>query len=157
MPTAKDGSKHHSFGRAKLHDDMEADKKAPAKAKPAEAEPKGKAAMGEHAEPDGDEAGKGTMDDEPDSEMPIEDHVAEHGPAEATEHMIGKDGMHHVRSHHQGQKHKSRHNTPEEAHAHMGKAMGMGMENPDAMGEGGAAMPEPAGAPSGGGSIPGLA
>lgn len=56
----------------------------------------------EHEEPDGDE-------------QPIEDSVAEHGPAEHME-------MH---THHaDGHVHKSKHHDAESAHDHVGKAFG---------------------------------
>jgi hypothetical protein len=155
MPVARDGSKHHSMGRAKLHDEIHG--KGGSKfqdggggAKVAEEPAKG--AASEHEEPDQDEGGKG-MEAMPDTETPIEEHVSEHGPAEAHQHVVGKDGMHHVLTHHGGSKHKSRHNSPEEAHAHIGKAMGM-----EAAAEPmGPEAPEAAGAPAGGGGIPGLA
>lgn len=149
MPVAADGTKHHSFSRAKFHDDMAADKKAEGM-KPAAKPMAAKGSAGEE-EPAGGEAEN--MESMPDTETPIEEHVEQHGPADEMHHKVGADGMHHVMSHHGKMKHKSRHDTHEEAHAHIGKAMGMGGGADEKMPMG-ANEPEAAGAPSGG--IPGL-
>jgi hypothetical protein len=154
MPSAADGSKHHSFGRAKLHDDMESDKKAKAGPKSMEApkkESKGEAApkaKGE-AEAGGEPENMETM---PDTPATIEAHVSQHGPADEVHHKIGADGMHHVLSHHGGQAHKSVHGTHEDAHHHIGKAMGM-MGGATADGGGMSPVAPP---PAGGGGIPGM-
>ena len=154
MPHAKDGSGHASFGRAKLHDDMEADKKSHAGPKSMEApkkESKGEAAP----KPKGESEGGGeheNMETMPETPTPIEQHVSQHGPADEVHHRIGNDGQHHVLSHHGGQTHKSVHPTHEAAHHHIGAAMGV---MPGATADGGGmspAAPEPAAA----GGIPGM-
>lgn len=63
-----------------------------------------------------DDGNKGSGHEEPDGdEQPIEDSVAEHGPAEHVEmHTHHSDG--HV--------HKSKHHDAESAHEHVGKAFG---------------------------------
>jgi hypothetical protein len=131
MPIAKDGSKHHSFGRASLHDSMAADKAEPVK-KMAGGSP-GRA-MAKDSQPN------------PDAELPeespedIHDVVAEHGPAvEIHSHHDHEAGMHHVTSHHGEHKHghedgagfthHSKHATHEDAHRHMGHALGVSAEH----------------------------
>lgn len=60
------------------------------------------------------------------SEMPIQDVVAEHGPAT---HMFSEhteDGNHHVHSVHGKKHHHSDHESHGAAHQHMGEAMGTG-------------------------------
>jgi hypothetical protein len=153
MPEAKDGSKHHSFGRAKLHDDMESDRKAKAGPKSMEApkkESKGEAEPKAKGEAEGGEDNMETM---PETPTPIEQHVQQHGPADEVHHKIGGDGMHHVLTHHGGQKHKSVHGTHDEAYAHMGKAMGA-MAGPLQADGGGMSPVAPP--PAGGGGIPGM-
>ncbi len=152
-PMAKDGSKHHSFGRAKLHDDMSEDKKSHAGPKSMEAPKKESKGEAEPKEPKESEAGgeHENMEAMPETPTPIEQHVSQHGPADEVHHKIGGDGMHHVMSSHGGQKHKSIHGTHEEAHAHMGKAMGAGAMMAD-----GGGMSPVAPLPATGGGIPGM-
>lgn len=83
-----------------------------------EEKPKGKPA----AEPTEQKGGEQDV-----SAQPIESVVQEHGPAEEV-HMQHGEGGHHVHSKHGGKSHHSDHASPEEAHAHMGKAMGMAAE-----------------------------
>lgn len=154
MPEAKDGSKHHSFGRAKLHDDMEADKKAHAGPKSMEAPKKeSKGEVRKEAKAEGEtpehEAKEQDMETMPDTPMSIEEHVGQHGPSDHTIHKMGADGMHHTLSHHGGMKHKATHSTPEEAHGHMAKAMGI------QLGDGGGLSPA-APQPAATGGIPGM-
>lgn len=151
MAMAKDGSKHHSFGRAKLHDDMNADKEAESKPKPKAMADGGGGAAADPAPAEPGAAGE--MESMADSPESIHDVVSEHGPAEEVHHKVGADGQHHVLTHHGKHKHKSSHMDHQSAHQHMGHAMGMGGESggmPNA--------PEPAGAAmgGGGGGIPGL-
>jgi hypothetical protein len=122
MATAKDGSKHHSNTRARMHDEK-MDEEGKKKAKPAdEHEPKGdkepKAAKpGNHAEPDGDEG--------MDSQEPIEDVVAQHGPADKMEmNADPASGAMKMTTHHGGMKHHSTHTDPMAMGHHMMKAMG---------------------------------
>lgn len=99
-----------------------------------------------------------TMQDEHDEAMggeeassaPIEDHVAEHGPAEKVEIYHG-EGKHTKVSHHGGAKHVSHHDSAEEAHQAGMTAAGVGHEEPD--GDEAAA---PAMAGAGDGAIPGM-
>ena len=154
MPEAKDGSKHHSFGRAKLHDDMEEDKKAKAGPKSMEAPKKeGKGEVRKEAKAEGEtpEHEEKEMEAVPETPTSIEEHVGKHGPADEVHHKIGGDGMHHVLSHHGGQAHKSVHGTHEDAHHHIGRAMGVGGPLADGGGMSPAAPP-----PEGGGGIPGM-
>lgn len=60
------------------------------------------------------------------SAQPIESVVQEHGPADEVQMQRGEGG-HHVHSKHGGKSHHSDHGSAEEAHAHMGKALGIGM------------------------------
>ncbi len=160
MPTSKSGEKFHSFGRAKLQDDMDEERKAktPAKAGPKSMEAPKKESKGEAApkaakEPEGGKANDHDADDMetmPDTPTSIEEHVSAHGPSDHTIHKMGADGMHHTLSHHGGMKHKATHSTPEEAHMHLGKAMGA-----QAMGDGGGLSPA-APQPAATGGIPGM-
>lgn len=84
------------------------------------------------------------------SEMPIAEHVAEHGPAEKVE-IHHSEGKHTKVSHHGGAKHVSHHDSAEEAHQHGMMAAGIGHEEPD--GDEAAA---PAMAGGGDGAIPGM-
>lgn len=70
-----------------------------------------------------------------DSEMSIGEHVAEHGPATHVMHAE-HGGSHHVTTHHGGMgqnMHHSTHASHEDAHSHMGEAMGADLteESPD--------------------------
>jgi hypothetical protein len=71
----------------------------------------------EHSEPDGDEGA---------SDQPIEEVVAQHGPAEKMEishdHAAAK---HTVTSHHGGHTHVAHHGSADEAHMHAAKAAGV--------------------------------
>lgn len=89
------------------------------------------------------------------SHMGIEEVVKKHGPAHSI-HSEHKDGVHTVTSHHNGHMHHSEHSSPEEAHAHHGKALGLNQGDDPYAGE---ETPEEemAEAHSGGGSIPGMA
>lgn len=122
---AKDGSMHHSAGRASLHDKLSsgAEKKqnvAPMSKPEGQHEGAGKTPpqisnhphmAGPHQTP---------------TEMPIQDHVEEHGPATHVMHAE-HEGTHHVTSHHgaMGENmHHSEHESHQAAHEHMGTAMG---------------------------------
>ena len=132
---AKDGSMHHSAGRASLHDSMSsgAEKKqnvGPMK-KPA-------------AKHDGSGETKSQLPanhphmagpHQQASDTSIGEHVAEHGPATHVMHAE-QDGTHHVTTHHGGlgqNMHHSSHESHEAAHSHMGEAMGADLteESPD--------------------------
>jgi hypothetical protein len=105
---AQDGSVHHSASRARLHDEISARKGAATETP----------AKGATPAP---------------TKTPIEEHVGLHGPAhEIHYHHDQATGKHHVTSHHgegEGGHHHSVHKSHEEAHAHMGKAMGVAGEN----------------------------
>ena len=155
---AKDGSRHHSASRARLHDESGGGvavgkKQATEKVTPMKAAGAGKAGPmhpGGHPAP---------------TETPIGDHVAEHGPAHSLMHMED-GGTHHVSSYHgdaeMGQDdhphaHHSQHKSHAAAHEHMGQAMGVegaaepeDEETPDEA----TAMPMN---PTGGSKVPGLA
>lgn len=121
---AKDGSRHHSAGRASLHDSMAANR--------------GKAAGVQQMKPMAEGSGGPAHLPGP-SETPIEDHVEEHGPAHAVQYTHDKASkVHHVSSFHgeaaKGDNdhpgaHHSHHKTSAAAHEHMGKSMGMDHEN----------------------------
>jgi len=126
MPTAADGTKHASFSRAKLHDELAKEPKRAEGAKPL-----GKAESGEEAEHTGAEAHP------PDSKESIHDVVAEHGPAHTIHsHHDHEGGSHHVTSFHgehhhghaegEGFTHHSTHGSHHEAHKHIGHALGIG-------------------------------
>lgn len=142
--SAKDGTMHHSAGRAKLHDDMA----APA----AKAAPMKKAGGGD-----------GGMKHPAPSEQSIEEHVQEHGPAMKMEYHHDKgSGKHHVTSHHGGgaahEQHHSIHDNAQDAHEHMGAALDVNPMNEE---EGETESPDEAmgnkTGEGGGGGIPGLA
>lgn len=127
---AKDGSMHHSAGRANLHDSMSAGAAKSAHAPVAPMKKPG----GLQGKNEG--SGKTPIPtDHPHMAGPhqtptdgsIEDHVAEHGPATHVHHMHDEaSGTHHVTSHHGGMgqnMHHSEHESHEDAHDHMGKAM----------------------------------
>jgi hypothetical protein len=124
---AKDGSMHHSAGRAKLHDEMSAgaDKKnvAPMK-KPASDTADGAKKTGFAPIPHDHPHMAGPHQTPSDTD--ISEHVSEHGPATHVHH-IDHEGTHHVTTHHGGMgknMHHTEHESAEEAHAHMGEAMG---------------------------------
>jgi|SRR5580765_6476819 len=111
MPKATDGSSHHSFSRARMHDER---KSEPAPAK----EPK-KPAMAEE-----------------DSGGDIKEVVAKHGPArELHYHHDEATNRHHVHSKHGEAEHKSEHDTPEDAADTMKTAMGQEEPADEEMGE----------------------
>lgn len=127
---AKDGSMHHSAGRASLHDKMSAGA--------AESSSKKVAPMKKPGGPAGQHEGSGKtpaqLENHPHmpgphqtpTETPIAEHVAEHGPATSTLH-VEHEGKHHVTSHHGGMgenMHHSEHESHQAAHDHMGVAMG---------------------------------
>ena len=125
MPRAADGTPHHSFGRAALHDQMSKDSKATGTVD------RGTADTGEHSEHTMSEAHP------PDSKESIHDIVAKHGPAHTIHsHHDHEGGEHHVSSFHGDHKpghagadgftHHSTHATHHEAHEHMGHALGIG-------------------------------
>jgi len=125
---AKDGSMHHSASRARLHDELSANK--------------GGSKVAEMSKP------AGPSHPAPSSHS-IEDHVDTHGPAHKIEYTHDQaSGEHHISSHHgEGDNpeavHHSRHKTHHAVHAHIKKAMGMqdeeqeerDNESPDQQGE----------------------
>lgn len=113
---ALDGSRHHSASRAKLHDEMAADKgKKP---------PMTKATPEAGGEPDGAEGHDV-------SHMPIHEVVEKHGPAHKVEIEHDHEAMSHKKtSHHGKHKHVSEHESAEEAHDHAKMAAGVA-ESPD--------------------------
>jgi len=126
---AKDGTMHHSAGKASLHDSMSkgAEKKqnvAPMK-KPAGQSEAGGSAKAHPPIPQNHQHMAGPH--QTPSETPIHEHVAEHGPATHVMHAHDEaTGKHHVTSHHGGMgenMHHSVHDSAEEAHSHMGEAM----------------------------------
>ena len=136
---SSDGMAHHSMSRAKMHEERMGSAKPPTKTKVSE--PKSKSLK---------DPGKGQAEG-----ASIEEHVKAHGPAHAVHH-IEHEGTHHVFSHHEGgaeATHHSTHGSAEEAHEHMGKAMGIGAEaqEPTESPDDAEAMPM-----GGGGGIPGL-
>lgn len=124
----KTGKMHHSASRAKLHDDMAAEKSKP----PMMAKKEPDAEKPEHQE----------------SPEDIHEVVAEHGPAHHVEYHHDKEtDKHHVHSKHGEAEHEHHavHDTMEEAHEHMGHAMGHGEpdEDDEEVGEeAGAEMPQ---------------
>ena len=119
---------HHSASRARLHDEMSANK--------------GGSKVAEMSKPAGQEHPAP-------SAHSIEEHVVEHGPAHKIEYTHDQaSGEHHISSHHgEGDNpeavHHSKHKTHHAAHAHIAKAMGMqdeeqeerDNESPDQQGE----------------------
>ena len=138
MPFAKDGSGHHSFTRAKMHDEKSMGSAKPP-AKTHSPEPKARSMK---------DPGKG------ESEQGMEGVVAEHGPAHGM-HYAKVGDEHHVVSHHaDGHVHHAKHGSFGEAHEHMKQggeesAEQEPQETPDSE-------QEPAYASNGGGGIPGL-
>jgi hypothetical protein len=124
MPTAKDGSKHHSFGRAALHDEMTKTGPSRAGEPPATSEAAGSTMAEAHP---------------PDSSENIHDVVARHGPAHTIHtHHDHEADHHHVTSYHgehkpghaagDGFTHHSTHGSHHEAHKQHGHALGIGHE-----------------------------
>jgi len=139
----KTGKMHHSASRARLHDDMAAEKSKSAAPKHA----------GAGAEPPPEDADKNV------SHMDIGDVVAQHGPAEHV-HIAHGENSHTVTSHHSGgHHHHSEHPTGEAAHDHGKMAAGLD-GNMDAGLEPQPDQPDDAammGSSSAGGGIPGMA
>src|SRR5262245_11172977 len=107
---AKDGTRHHSASRARLHDEKSGGGKPPA------------APMSKPAVPAKPAGGAGESDL---SHMDIKDVVAKHGPAHKVEmEHDHAGGQHHVTSHHKGGHHKSTHGSAHEAHMHGMQAAG---------------------------------
>lgn len=148
---AKDGSMHHSAGKASLHDSMSAgaaksshERVAPMK-KPGGTKGQAEAGGKTPAQIPHDHPFMAGPHQTP-TDTDISDHVQEHGPATHVHHMHdeGGGGMHHVTTHHGGMgenMHHSEHDSHEAAHEHMGKAMGAEYdenqtESPDKMNDG---------------------
>ena len=157
---AKDGSMHHSAGRASLHDHMSAgaekkskvaDMKKPSAGDGKQVEKKSGSTSIPHDHPH--MAGPHQMP----SDTSIGEHVAAHGPATHVHHAHHEEsGKHHVTTHHGGMgqnMHHSEHDTADEAHAHMGEAMTGAEESPDEVNENPA---EEESTASTGSKIPGL-
>jgi len=116
MPHAGDGTPHHSFSRAKMHDEKMASSKKPAPRAVTEA-PKPEGEKSEHEQ----------------SPEDIKAVVAEHGPAHHMEYEE-KEGKHHVHTKHgaENHEHHSVHDSKEEAMDHMHAATGTDEEeSPD--------------------------
>jgi hypothetical protein len=124
MPRATDGSPHHSLSRARLHDEMTKSGPSRAGEPPATSEAAGSTMAEAHP---------------PDSSENIQDVVAQHGPAHTIHtHHDHEGATHHVSSYHgdhkpghstgSGFSHHSHHNSAEEAHRHVGHALGIGHE-----------------------------
>jgi uncharacterized protein len=120
---AKDGKRFANHQAGRYYDNV----KNPVAAEEAKGEPQ--------QEPDGDEGG----------EQPIEDVVAQHGPAHAThiQKDEGEDGSYSVHSEHEdGHKHSSHGHDIHSAHKHSLKAHGADEESQDEQEpEGGERMP----------------
>jgi hypothetical protein len=113
MPRDAAGNPVASFGRGRLNDDIRkqhASKAIDPKSRPA----------GHQPDPDAETS---MVEDSPEA---IEDVVNEHGPATEmhSQHDHGT-GMHKVTTHHGDMKHRSTHSSHGDAHAHMGKALGI--------------------------------
>lgn len=111
---AKDGSTHHSAGRASLHDSMSAGAEKKQNVAPMKKPGGEKKIAPSHPAP---------------SPHSIQEHVSQHGPAHKMTHHHDRHGTgkHHVTTHHgdtEEAMHHSEHDTAEAAHAHMGVAMG---------------------------------
>lgn len=107
---AKDGTRHHSASRARLHDEMMESTGTPKVKAMDKPKAEGESEMSPHS---------------------IEEHVSKHGPAHSMEYTHDKaSGEHHVTSKHgdQNAEHHSKHKSHKEAHDHMAKAMGVDHE-----------------------------
>jgi hypothetical protein len=127
---AKDGSRHHSASRARMHDEMATNKGPAAGVKQMKGQAEGASgpAHSSHPAP---------------TETSIEDHVSEHGPAHGMHYEHDQaTGQHHVSTFHGDAKmgdmdhphtHHSVHKSEAGAHEHMGKSLGMDHadESPD--------------------------
>jgi hypothetical protein len=164
---AKDGSMHHSAGRAKLHDEMasKGDKESskPPMKKAASDKAGGEKKTGSHGPIPHDHPHMPGPHQTP-SDTSIGEHVSEHGPATHVGHMHHEEsGTHHVTTHHGGMgenMHHSEHESHEAAHDHMGEALGATEssdqgETPDEA-EGVNENPAESASTAGGGNIPGL-
>lgn len=167
---AKDGSRHHSASRARLHDEMSA--KSGSAVTP--------------IKKDSSDAGPGGMTHPAPTATPIQEHVDEHGPAHSVTYQHDEaGGKHIVTSYHgdakmpggqggeaqdgegggeepMGEKHMdhpgvhvSHHKTSHAAHAHMKHAMGMSHEEEEENEEPDSHA-EPDGDENGASGIPGL-
>ena len=118
---AKDGTRHHSASRASMHDKMAVTAGAHTKVTPMKM-------------PAGDEHHQAGSPVHPEpTKTPIEDHVAEHGPAHEIHYKHHEEtDKHHLTSHHgeggEEEMHHSVHDNAEAAHEHMSKAMGLTSE-----------------------------
>lgn len=140
MPKDDAGNPRSGFARAGHANKVMSDRGPKSEAKPHEGKPK----------EGGTEKGNTNV-----SHMDIGEVVKQHGPAHSI-HSEHKDGMHTVTSHHGGHMHHSEHSSPEEAHKHHGKALGLQQEGDAYDGEETAGeMPEVHSSGSGG-SIPGM-
>ena len=110
---------------------------------------RGSQSKGESMQDEQNEAGGGEEMEA--TAAPIEEHVAEHGPAQKVEIHHG-EGKHTKVSHHGGAKHVSHHDSAEEAHHAGMQAAGVGHEEPD----GDEAAPAMAAGGDGAGAIPGM-
>lgn len=158
---AKDGSTHHSAGRASLHDSMSAGaakashQKVAPMTKPGGKTPQNEGSGKTPAQIPHDHPHMAGPHQTP-TETPISEHVGQHGPATSIMHTES-EGKHHVTSHHGGMgqnMHHSSHDSHESAHEHMGAAMGgeaKSDESPDEVNENPAETASTAGA-----KIPGL-
>jgi hypothetical protein len=155
---SSDGVRHHSASRARMHEEKLKSGKSGDPNVMSMKPPAAKAMPG------------GAMTHPAPTGTPIEDHVAEHGPAHAMEYHHDKEtNMHHVSSFHgeaepgedeHPHAHHSEHRSAEAAHRHMGKAMGMheGEETADEMPpENEEETADAGGGGMGGSKVPGLA
>jgi hypothetical protein len=128
---------HHSAGRASLHNEI-------SERGGAGHHPGGKPQMEGHG------GGKDV------SHMDIAAVVKKHGPATAIHSSHDHDGdAHHVTTHHGEHMHHSKHASAEDAHAHMGAALGM--ETPESKGEEQSMPEEMASNEQSEGGVPGIA
>jgi hypothetical protein len=107
---AKDGKQFGNRQKQRAYDERQSTQPAP----------------DEHETPEAE----GETHGETDTETPIHEFIAQHGPAQKIDirhdHEAGK---HEVTSHHSGKKHHSTHPNAEAAHMHAAKAAGLNQEN----------------------------
>jgi hypothetical protein len=115
MPMDSQGNPRSGFGRTSYANEAHSAHTQGPKNMPA----KKPSASGGGESPAGDDVSK----------MDIGAVVAKHGPATHVTMEKGEGGGHHVHSIHGGKHHHSDHEDAAEAHAHMGRAMGMGGED----------------------------
>jgi hypothetical protein len=124
----KTGRMHHSAGRARLQDEMDAQSSA-SKSGGGDGAP---AKKGMDSKKDGaDKGGEGKTDV---SNMEMSEVVKKHGPAHhIVMHHDDENAVHSVTSHHGKSGHMAHHEfaSREDAHEHAAKASGVGNENPD--------------------------